>query len=190
MIATLNLKNFSTLKVKLSDFSRKYQKSVVKTKKKASTNFSNENLWVVFQSRYIQIKFNYQSSSVSNPTPFISWYQPYQLDLVQVGEKNGNVNANQVPFIGPKFLVVTKRQFMAKEKKMAYIASTSHQVKRNCGITLRHQWLALDTRLIGTHWCVLEKNMASILSILAFFLHFLPCFCNMHHMLPGKANND
>lgn len=106
------------MKVKLSDFSRKYQKSVVKTKKKkAFANFSNENLWVVFHSRYIQIKFNCQSSRVSNPTPFISWYQPYQLDLVQVGEKNGNVKANQVPFIGPKFLLLTKRQFMAKEKK-------------------------------------------------------------------------
>lgn len=54
---------------------------------------------------------------MSNPTPFISWYQPYQLDLVQVGEKNGNVKANQVPLIGPKFLLLTKRQFMAKEKK-------------------------------------------------------------------------
>lgn len=39
MIATLNLKNFSTLKVKLSGFSKKYQKSVVKTKKKHLPTF-------------------------------------------------------------------------------------------------------------------------------------------------------
>ncbi len=137
MIATINLK-ISTWKW---DFLVSELENIneVSCERKHLPTFPM-NLWVVVQSRFIYWnKFNCQSSRVSNPAPFISWYQPYQVDKLNM--------ATSMPikhlYTRPKFLLLTKRHFRTKNK-MA-LGSTSHQVKKNCGITLRHQWLTL-------HW--------------------------------------